>query len=412
MGLGPSKCCKSKIKESEKTPLTEAERGDGGLKAAFSGRDKNGRDTDAPSPIDPDPGVFYAKPASKTSSRSDRSDERRRGRGRRDKSRGRRDKNWGRNGEDDRELDQHPNNSPNKHHRKSSQRVGEERILKYHRDHPDRAPLLGSSSEEEYDEEGHSVGTSKTWIGVCPAKLQHRVWWWSVTFILCFILVCGVFLGFAHSFSPEDDSGVATTDTDDAHNMPSTAHSTSSPNTSSTSASAARVDASSTLSETDSDAVAERNAVNAVKQQLDEKTGELKNQVEELEPEPPIAKKWEAEEEEEEKEEALEAKHHSTSVSHEGTKEAKHSASKHSASHAPPEATSKHASTHASSHASSSHASSTSSSHLTKRGSRNSGDTKPPETVQIDDLDDLVSVLKSSHSTKIHPQKPHRRMLK
>ena len=203
MGLGPSKCCKKPAKEGEKTPLRgDDERGRGGAKAGFSGRhagDRDGGDAregvSLESPVDPDPGVFYAKPASKSSHSTDRSE--RTGRGGRKSRRRDRDKSRGRDEHRDKD-----DTSGKRHHRRSNaEKVGEERILEYHREHPERAPLLGSSSEEEYDEEGQPV--PKNWIGVCPSRTQHRVWWWSVTFILCFILCAGVFLGFSHSFSGE-----------------------------------------------------------------------------------------------------------------------------------------------------------------------------------------------------------------
>ena len=203
MGLGPSKCCKKPAKEGEKTPLRgDDERGRGGAKAGFSGRhagDRDGGDAregvSLESPVDPDPGVFYAKPASKSSHSTDLSE--RTGRGGRKSRRRDRDKSRGRDEHRDKD-----DTSGKRHHRRSNaEKVGEERILEYHREHPERAPLLGSSSEEEYDEEGQPV--PKNWIGVCPSRTQHRVWWWSVTFILCFILCAGVFLGFSHSFSGE-----------------------------------------------------------------------------------------------------------------------------------------------------------------------------------------------------------------
>ena len=186
--------------------------------------------------------------------------------------------------------------------------------MRYHAEHPARAPLLGSSSESEYDEYGHGVGSSKTWIGVCPAKLQHRVWWWSVTFILCFILCAGMFLGLAHSFSPGNGSSPSSpaaaevTPNVAPHAPPSTAAYTAA------AASYANEDASvsaaaggdsvrdatnlaeDTDAHEDTDAVAERKAVNSVKAQVEAKTGELKHQVENLVPEPAQANRWEAEE--------------------------------------------------------------------------------------------------------------------
>jgi hypothetical protein len=194
MGLGSSKCCKKTAKRGEKTPSKdpEPERGTRDEEPGFSRRNersKAGSDDEAApvvSPFDPDPGVFYSRPLSKKSLSSDRSD-RSRGMGRTREGRNRRDET---------------KSDSKRHHKKSNGKVGEERILKYHRENPEKAPLLGSSSEEEYDDRGEPV--AKNWIGVCPARLQHRVWWWSVTFIVCFILCAGVFLGFAHSFEGRD----------------------------------------------------------------------------------------------------------------------------------------------------------------------------------------------------------------
>ena len=45
----------------------------------------------------------------------------------------------------------------------------------------------------------------KNWIGVCDAKLQHRVWWWSITFVLFFVIGMGVFLGLAHGYQPDHE---------------------------------------------------------------------------------------------------------------------------------------------------------------------------------------------------------------
>lgn len=327
MGLGPSKCCKPK-REGEKTPLTDVERGGSGPKPVFSGRRNDGRlgtaggdSNGGGSPIDPDPGVFYATPGSKISSRESHGPPRRRDRD--NKSRGRRereDRGRVRDGADrdlqgaDKDLQPSPPDGGTKHHRKSPKKVGEGTILRYHAEHPARAPLLGSSSESEYDEYGHGVGSSKTWIGVCPAKLQHRVWWWSVTFILCFILCAGMFLGLAHSFSPGNGSSPSSpaaaevTPNVAPHAPPSTAASTAA------AASYANEDASvsaaaggdsvrdaanlaeDTDAHEDTDAVAERKAVNSVKAQVEAKTGELKHQVENLVPEPAQANRWEAEE--------------------------------------------------------------------------------------------------------------------
>jgi len=63
----------------------------------------------------------------------------------------------------------------------------------WQREHPAAAPLMGSSSEEEDGGGGGggSGGGGTNWIGVCSARLQTRVWAYSVTFILVFILAMG-----------------------------------------------------------------------------------------------------------------------------------------------------------------------------------------------------------------------------
>ena len=286
MGLGPSKCCKKPAKEGEKTPLRgDDERGRGGAKAGFSGRhagDRDGGDAregvSLESPVDPDPGVFYAKPASKSSHSTDRSE--RTGRGGRKSRRRDRDKSRGRDEHRDKD-----DTSGKRHHRRSNaEKVGEERILEYHREHPERAPLLGSSSEEEYDEEGQPI--PKNWIGVCPSRTQHRVWWWSVTFILCFILCAGVFLGFSHSFSGEASEHAPDAPAPRTHAPRATSPTFSLPPHSLEPRVASDGDA----------------AVRSVKAQLEEKTEELKEDVEALVPEPPIAVAWEREAAEEAKE--------------------------------------------------------------------------------------------------------------
>ena len=207
MGLGVSKCCKERPSDdaarAERTPLNDAERGSAG--AGTSGRATSDRQdpSTAPlragTPVDPDPDVFYAKPQSRSSpsfvgGRKSRRDRRFRG-GPSDTSR------------------ETSGGAPDttrratKHHQRSNARVGEERILKFHKEHPDAAPLLGSSSEEEFDADGQPI--PKNWIGVCPAKLQHRVWWWSITFVLCFIAGMGVFLGLSHAYELRRDAPVS-----------------------------------------------------------------------------------------------------------------------------------------------------------------------------------------------------------
>lgn len=337
MGLGPSKCCKKPAKKGEKTPLRgDDERGRGGAKAGFSGRhagDRDGGDAregvSLESPVDPDPGVFYAKPASKSSHSTDRSE--RTGRGGRKSRRRDRDKSRGRDEHRDKD-----DASGKRHHRRSNaEKVGEERILEYHREHPERAPLLGSSSEEEYDEEGQPV--PKNWIGVCPSRTQHRVWWWSVTFILCFILCAGVFLGFSHSFS-----GGASEHAPDAPAPRTHAPRATSPTFSLPPHSLEPRVAS------DGDA-----AVRSVKAQLEEKTEELKEDVEALVPEPPIAVAWERKAAEEAKEKRS-SKTNGASLKKSGSSSSPASTGHHEekaskASKAPK--ASSHATSHATSHA-------------------------------------------------------------
>ena len=207
MGLGVSKCCKERPSDdaarAERTPLNDAERGSAG--AGTSGRATSDRDDPssarprAGTPVDPDPDVFYAKPQSRSSpsfvgGHKSRRDRRSRGGPSdtaRETSSGAPDKT----------------RRATKHHQRSNARVGEERILKFHKEHPDEAPLLGSSSEEEFDADGQPI--PKNWIGVCPAKLQHRVWWWSITFVLCFIAGMGVFLGLSHAYELRRDAPVS-----------------------------------------------------------------------------------------------------------------------------------------------------------------------------------------------------------
>ena len=202
-----SKCCKERPSDdaarAERTPLNDAERGSAG--AGTSGRATSDRDdpSSAPpragTPVDPDPDVFYAKPQSRSSpsgsgGRKSRRDRRSRG-GPNDTAR-----ETGSSAPD-------KTRRATKHHHRSNARVGEERILKFHKEHPDEAPLLGSSSEEEFDADGQPI--PKNWIGVCPAKLQHRVWWWSITFVLCFIVGMGVFLGLSHAYELKRGSSVS-----------------------------------------------------------------------------------------------------------------------------------------------------------------------------------------------------------
>ena len=280
MGLGPSKCCKKPANEDEKTPLRgDHELGRDGVKAGFSGRragDRDGGDAreglSLESPVDPDPGVFYAKPASKSSHSTDRSD--RTGRSGRKSRRRDRDNSRGR---DERRGRAKDDPYAKRHHRRAdAEKVGEERILEYHREHPERAPLLGSSSEEEYDEEGHPI--PKNWIGVCPSRMQHRVWWWSVTFILCFILCAGVFLGFSHSFAWGASRHASDTPAPRALVPRALAPPV---------ASSASLHSPPTLKPrvvSDGDTTA-----SSVKAQLEETTEELKEEVEALVPEPPVA---------------------------------------------------------------------------------------------------------------------------
>ena len=228
MGTAPSRCCSKKRKtpgggdgarEDERTPLNDVERGSSpsGARAGPSGRGEGavppGGDaargsSPAPSalPADPDPGVFYARPASRsTVDRGSRGSQHADDRSRRARSKPRGGPNDTARESSAPDKDKRRRARARKHHHRHNSPVGEERILKFHLENPAQAPLLGSSSEEEeeLDEDGNPKPTSKNWIGVCPAKLQHRVWWWSVTFVLCFILGAGVALGLTYAFQPD-----------------------------------------------------------------------------------------------------------------------------------------------------------------------------------------------------------------
>ena len=229
MGTAPSRCCSKKRKtpgggdgarEDERTPLNDVERGSSpsGARAGPSGRGGEGAvppggdaargSSPAPSalPADPDPGVFYARPASRsTVDRGSRGSQRGDDRSKRGRSKPRGGPNDTARESSAPDKDKRRRARARKHHHRHNSPVGEERILKFHLENPAQAPLLGSSSEEEeeLDEDGNPKATSKNWIGVCPAKLQHRVWWWSVTFVLCFILGAGVALGLTYAFQPD-----------------------------------------------------------------------------------------------------------------------------------------------------------------------------------------------------------------
>ena len=150
--------------------------------------------------------MFYARPASRsTVDRGSRGSQRGDDRSKRGRSKPRGGPNDTARESSAPDKDKRRRARARKHHHRHNSPVGEERILKFHLENPAQAPLLGSSSEEEeeLDEDGNPKATSKNWIGVCPAKLQHRVWWWSVTFVLCFILGAGVALGLTYAFQPD-----------------------------------------------------------------------------------------------------------------------------------------------------------------------------------------------------------------
>ena len=206
MGLGVSKCCKERPSDdaarAERTPLNDAERGSAG--AGTSGRatsDRQDPSTARPragTPVDPDPDVFYAKPQSRSSpsfvgGHKSRRDRRFRG-GPSDTSR---ETSGGAPTRPAAPPSTTSGPTPGWAKNASSKSQGT----------PRRGPLLGSSSEEEFDADGQPI--PKNWIGVCPAKLQHRVWWWSITFVLCFIAGMGVFLGLSHAYELRRDAPVS-----------------------------------------------------------------------------------------------------------------------------------------------------------------------------------------------------------
>ena len=201
MGLGGSKCCKDLCSTEEvKKPLVDPETGrvpragTGG-----GGRDDERREGDrgrrASEPVEPDPAVFYSRPPrSRSQRRLANNDTARETASDRREARAR------------------------KHHHRSNQKVGEETVLRFHQENPAKAPIVGSSSEDDIGAKPASATRAddvsparsvekdeeeKNWIGVCDAKLQHRVWWWSITFVLFFVVGMGVFLGLAHGYRPE-----------------------------------------------------------------------------------------------------------------------------------------------------------------------------------------------------------------
>ena len=201
MGLGGSKCCKDLCSTEEvKKPLVDPETGrvpragTGG-----GGRDDERREGDrgrrASEPVEPDPAVFYSRPPrSRSQRRLVNNDTARETASDRREARAR------------------------KHHHRSNQKVGEETVLRFHQENPAKAPIVGSSSEDDIGAKPASATRAddvsparsvekdeeeKNWIGVCDAKLQHRVWWWSITFVLFFVVGMGVFLGLAHGYRPE-----------------------------------------------------------------------------------------------------------------------------------------------------------------------------------------------------------------
>lgn len=201
MGLGGSKCCKDLCSTEEvKKPLVDPETGrvpragTGG-----GGRDDEGREgrwgDRGAEPVEPDPAVFYSRPPrSRSQRRLVNNDTARETASDRREARAR------------------------KHHHRSNQKVGEETVLRFHQENPAKAPIVGSSSEDDIGAKPASAARAddvsparsvekdeeeKNWIGVCDAKLQHRVWWWSITFVLFFVVGMGVFLGLAHGYRPE-----------------------------------------------------------------------------------------------------------------------------------------------------------------------------------------------------------------
>ena len=212
MGVGGSKCCKDLCSTEEVKPLVDPETGRV-PRAGTSGRrdevnevkggegpERGRRD----GPVEPDPAVFYARPVSKARSqrRLVNNDTARETASDRRETRAR------------------------KHHHRSNQKVGEETVLRFHQENPAKAPIVASSSEDDIGSKPPSEvkgqtddvlvhvslapssaekDAGKNWIGVCDAKLQHRVWWWSITFVLFFVIGMGVFLGLAHGYQPDHE---------------------------------------------------------------------------------------------------------------------------------------------------------------------------------------------------------------
>lgn len=208
MGVGGSKCCKDLCSTEEVKPLVDPETGRvprAGTSGRRDGKDevKGGEGPNRDGPVEPDPAVFYARPVSKARSqrRLVNNDTARETASDRRETRAR------------------------KHHHRSNQKVGEETVLRFHQENPAKAPIVASSSEDDIgskppsevkgqDEVHVHVSPApssaekdggKNWIGVCDAKLQHRVWWWSITFVLFFVIGMGVFLGLAHGYQPDHE---------------------------------------------------------------------------------------------------------------------------------------------------------------------------------------------------------------
>ena len=209
MGVGGSKCCKDLCSTEEVKPLVDPETGRvprAGTSGRRDGKDevKGGEGPNRDGPVEPDPAVFYARPVSKARSqrRLVNNDTARETASDRRETRAR------------------------KHHHRSNQKVGEETVLRFHQENPAKAPIVASSSEDDIgskppsevkgQDDVHIVHVSpapssaekdggKNWIGVCDAKLQHRVWWWSITFVLFFVIGMGVFLGLAHGYQPDHE---------------------------------------------------------------------------------------------------------------------------------------------------------------------------------------------------------------
>ena len=210
MGVGGSKCCKDLCSTEEVKPLVDPETGRvprAGTSGRRDGNDevKGGEGPNRDGPVEPDPAVFYARPVSKARSqrRLVNNDTARETASDRRETRAR------------------------KHHHRSNQKVGEETVLRFHQENPAKAPIVASSSEDDIGskppsevkgqtDDVHIVHVSpapssaekdggKNWIGVCDAKLQHRVWWWSITFVLFFVIGMGVFLGLAHGYQPDHE---------------------------------------------------------------------------------------------------------------------------------------------------------------------------------------------------------------